>query len=129
MNLRVKSVEASIADSVDEERSLKRSLGTWDLALMGIAVAAAAFAPTEKMPAPTATAMPMSARSQVPSERLRLRSTSPESAIDASTDFTRRFMGPPGRPMCPRRPGGAATPQRTTCIALAASVSEPESDG
>ena len=36
MNLRVKSVEASIADSVDEERSLKRSLGTWDLALMGI---------------------------------------------------------------------------------------------
>ena len=42
MNLRVKSVEASIADSVDEERSLKRSLGTWDLALMGIAVAVGA---------------------------------------------------------------------------------------
>ncbi|AWB95937.1 amino acid permease [Agromyces badenianii] len=42
MNLRVKSVEASIADSHDEERSLKRSLGTWDLALMGIAVAVGA---------------------------------------------------------------------------------------
>ncbi|WP_051138692.1 APC family permease [Agromyces italicus] len=42
MKLRVKSVEASIADSHDEERSLKRSLGTWDLALMGIAVAVGA---------------------------------------------------------------------------------------
>jgi len=42
MNLRVKSVESSIADSRDEERSLKRSLGTWDLALMGIAVAVGA---------------------------------------------------------------------------------------
>ncbi len=42
MNLRVKSVEASIADSGDETRSLKRSLGTWDLALMGIAVAVGA---------------------------------------------------------------------------------------
>ena len=42
MNLRVKSVEASMADSADEERSLKRSLGTWDLALMGIAVAVGA---------------------------------------------------------------------------------------
>ena len=39
MNLRVKSVEASMADAADHERSLKRSLGTWDLALMGIAVA------------------------------------------------------------------------------------------
>src|SRR6478752_2227229 len=34
MNLRVKSVEASMADAADHERSLKRSLGTWDLALM-----------------------------------------------------------------------------------------------
>ncbi|MEF3405181.1 APC family permease [Agromyces sp. CCNWLW203] len=42
MNLRVKSVESSIADSHDEERSLKRSLGTFDLALMGIAVAVGA---------------------------------------------------------------------------------------
>ncbi|UOE44463.1 APC family permease [Agromyces larvae] len=42
MNLRVKSVEASIADAADEERNLKRSLGTWDLALMGIAVAVGA---------------------------------------------------------------------------------------
>ena len=42
MNWRVKSVEASIADSGDEERSLRRSLGTWDLALMGIAVAVGA---------------------------------------------------------------------------------------
>ncbi|QAY74613.1 amino acid permease [Agromyces protaetiae] len=42
MNLRVKSVEASIADASDEERSLKRSLGTGDLALMGIAVAVGA---------------------------------------------------------------------------------------
>ncbi len=42
MNLRVKSVEASLADADDTERSLKRSLGTWDLALMGIAVAVGA---------------------------------------------------------------------------------------
>jgi len=42
MKLRVKSVEASIADAHDDERSLKRSLGTWDLALMGIAVAVGA---------------------------------------------------------------------------------------
>ncbi|WP_395243766.1 APC family permease [Agromyces sp. MMS24-K17] len=42
MNLRVKSVEASLADAGDEERSLRRSLGTWDLALMGIAVAVGA---------------------------------------------------------------------------------------
>jgi basic amino acid/polyamine antiporter, APA family len=42
MDWRVKTVEATIADSVDEERSLKRSLGTWDLALMGIAVAVGA---------------------------------------------------------------------------------------
>ncbi|MFD4423061.1 hypothetical protein ACFWN7_16370 [Agromyces sp. NPDC058484] len=42
MNLRVKSVEASMADSAEEERSLKRSLGTWDLALMSIAAAVGA---------------------------------------------------------------------------------------
>ena len=42
MNWRVKSVEASIADSGDEERSLRRSLTTFDLALMGIAVAVGA---------------------------------------------------------------------------------------
>ncbi len=42
MDWRVKSVEATIADSGDEERSLRRSLGTWDLALMGIAVAVGA---------------------------------------------------------------------------------------
>ena len=42
MDWRVKSVEASIADAGDEERSLKRSLGTWDLALMGVAVAVGA---------------------------------------------------------------------------------------
>ncbi|WP_404312313.1 APC family permease [Agrococcus terreus] len=42
MDWRVKSVEASIRDADDAERSLKRSLGTWDLALMGIAVAVGA---------------------------------------------------------------------------------------
>ncbi|GAB3403471.1 amino acid permease [Schumannella luteola] len=42
MAWRVKSVEASVADSDDGERSLKRSLGTWDLALMGVAVAVGA---------------------------------------------------------------------------------------
>ena len=42
MDWRVKSVEASIADADDAERSLKRSLGTWDLALMGVAVAVGA---------------------------------------------------------------------------------------
>jgi hypothetical protein len=62
---------------------------------LGPAKFAAACAPTEKMPAPTATAMPMRARSHVPSERRRLRSSSPESAIDASTDFTRQFIVPP----------------------------------
>ncbi len=42
MDWRVKSVEASIADADDAERSLKRSLGTWDLVLMGVAVAVGA---------------------------------------------------------------------------------------
>ena len=94
---------------------------------LGPAKFAAACAPTEKMPAPTATAMPMSARSQVPSERFRLRSSSPESAIDASTDFTRRFIDYPLRTA--HRPRGAAPPQRTMCMARAASVSEPVSEG
>jgi hypothetical protein len=86
------------------------------------------------MPAPTATAMPMSARSQVPSERFRLRSSSTESAIVASTVFTRQSMSSPSR-----APAGAALQhavavedaqgQRTTCMALAASVSEPVRDG
>ena len=40
--LRVKSIEASIRDSAEAGHSLKRSLGTWDLALMGIAVAVGA---------------------------------------------------------------------------------------
>ncbi|WP_150307761.1 amino acid permease [Planctomonas psychrotolerans] len=39
---RTKSIEASIADSTEEGRSLKRSIGTWDLMLMGIAVAVGA---------------------------------------------------------------------------------------
>jgi APA family basic amino acid/polyamine antiporter len=42
MDLRVKSVEASIADSTESGRSLKRSLGTFDLAVMGVAVAVGA---------------------------------------------------------------------------------------
>lgn len=40
--LRTKSVESSIADSLEESRGLKRSLGTADLTLMGIAVAVGA---------------------------------------------------------------------------------------
>ena len=40
--MRTKSVESSIADSAEDHRSLKRSLGTWDLTLMGIAVAVGA---------------------------------------------------------------------------------------
>ncbi|WP_423921855.1 amino acid permease [Frigoribacterium sp. 2-23] len=39
---RTKSVEASISDSLDESHGLKRSLGTIDLTLMGIAVAVGA---------------------------------------------------------------------------------------
>jgi len=39
---RTKSVESSIADSLEESRGLKRSLGTTDLTLMGIAVAVGA---------------------------------------------------------------------------------------
>ncbi len=98
-----------------------------EIVTLGPAKLAAACAPTEKMPAPTATAMPMSARSHVPSDRLRLRSSSAASAIDASTDFTRQLMrSPQGSARCPR---SAASSQRTTCMALAASVSEPVSDG
>ncbi|GAB2980531.1 APC family permease [Frigoribacterium salinisoli] len=40
--LRTKSVESSIADSLEESTGLKRSLGTADLTLMGIAVAVGA---------------------------------------------------------------------------------------
>ena len=40
--MRTKSIEASLADSHSEERSLKRSLGVWDLAIMGVAVAVGA---------------------------------------------------------------------------------------
>ena len=37
--LRIKSIEASLADSEEKGRSLKRSLKTFDIAAMGIAVA------------------------------------------------------------------------------------------
>ena len=39
---RVKSVERSMAETHEEHRSLKRSLGVWDLAVMGVAVAVGA---------------------------------------------------------------------------------------
>jgi APA family basic amino acid/polyamine antiporter len=39
---RIKSVEASIAETTETGRNLKRSLGTWDLMLMGVAVAVGA---------------------------------------------------------------------------------------
>ena len=39
---RVKSVEQAVAETHDERRSLKRSLTTWDLAVMGVAVAVGA---------------------------------------------------------------------------------------
>ena len=55
---------------------------------------AAALAPTEKIPAPTATATPMIIRSQVLSERFSLRPGSSASAIDCSMDLVRkRFIG------------------------------------
>ena len=40
--LRIKSIEASLADSEEKGRSLKRSLRTFDIAAMGIAVAVGA---------------------------------------------------------------------------------------
>ncbi len=40
--LRIKSIEASLADSEEKGRSLKRSLKTFDIAAMGIAVAVGA---------------------------------------------------------------------------------------
>src|SRR5688500_19946095 len=62
----------------------------------GPAKLAAALAPTEKMPAPTATATPMIIRSQVLSERFSLRPGSSASAIDCSMDLVRkRFIGGP----------------------------------
>ncbi len=39
---RTKSIESSLADAAGGERSLTRSLGTWDLMLMGVAVAVGA---------------------------------------------------------------------------------------
>ncbi|MEO6200922.1 MAG: amino acid permease [Cryobacterium sp.] len=36
---RTKSIESSIADSLEKGQSLKRTLGTWDLMIMGVAVA------------------------------------------------------------------------------------------
>ena len=51
---------------------------------------AAALAPTEKIPAPTATATPMIMRSQVLRDRLSLRPGSSASAIDCSIDLVRR---------------------------------------
>src|SRR6478672_8709087 len=62
----------------------------------GPAKLAAAFAPTEKMPAPTATATPMIIRSHVLRERFSLRPGSSASAIDCSIDLVRkRFIGSP----------------------------------
>ncbi len=40
--LRTKSIEQSIADSDEKGRRLKRSLNTWDLMIMGVAVAVGA---------------------------------------------------------------------------------------
>ena len=39
---RTKSIEASMADSLEKGHSLKRTLGTWDLMLMGVSVAVGA---------------------------------------------------------------------------------------
>jgi len=39
---RIKSIEASLADSHETGHSLKRTLGTWDLMIMGVAVAVGA---------------------------------------------------------------------------------------
>ncbi len=39
---RTKSIESSIADSLEKGHSLKRTLGTWDLMIMGVAVAVGA---------------------------------------------------------------------------------------
>src|SRR5690349_15920286 len=65
-----------------------------DTVTAGPAKLAAALAPTEKMPAPTATATPMIIRSQVLRERLSLRPGSSASAIDCSMGLVRRrFIG------------------------------------
>ncbi|VXC15538.1 hypothetical protein CURTO8I2_70207 [Curtobacterium sp. 8I-2] len=58
----------------------------------GPAKFAAAFAPTEKMPAPTATAMPIAAMSNVFRERFRDLPCSSESAREASIDLMRIFV-------------------------------------
>ena len=39
---RTKSIESSIADSLEKGHSLKLTLGTWDLMVMGVAVAVGA---------------------------------------------------------------------------------------
>src|SRR6478736_8957385 len=65
-----------------------------EMVTAGPAKLAAALAPTEKIPAPTATATPIIIRSQVLSERLSLRPGSSASAIDCSTVLVRkRFIG------------------------------------
>ena len=65
-----------------------------EMVTAGPAKFAAALAPTEKMPAPTATATPMIMRSQVLSERFSLRPGSSASAMDCSMDLVRkRFIG------------------------------------
>ena len=56
----------------------------------GPAKFAAALAPTEKMPAPTATATPMIIRSQELSERLSWRPGSSASDMDCSIDLVRK---------------------------------------
>src|SRR6478752_3101630 len=56
----------------------------------GPAKFAAAFAPTEKIPAPTATATPMIMRSHVLSERFSLRPGSSASDMDCSMDLVRK---------------------------------------
>ncbi|MCY1243202.1 hypothetical protein D9M72_562070 [compost metagenome] len=65
-----------------------------EIVTAGPAKFAAALAPTEKIPAPTATATPMIMRSHVLKERFSLRPGSSASAIDCSMDFVRkRFIG------------------------------------
>ena len=58
----------------------------------GPAWKAAAWAPMEKMPAPTATATPIMARSHQVRSRFRERPDSPVSANVCSTDFLRNMF-------------------------------------
>ncbi len=65
-----------------------------EIVTAGPAKFAAALAPTEKIPAPTATATPMIMRSHVLSERFNLRPGSSASDMDCSMDLVRkRFIG------------------------------------